>query len=199
MILANCKNFDYIIKDIKETLETEKTSNLLSFSHYRKKYFMKNSFDSANVAFIKRLLQFALPNKLRVKLVNYLFKKYVKKKEKNIAKNFYMNEKQIKYLIKSGMHIGGHGLNHLKLNELNVNEQIKEIKYVIDFLKYLGVSTDDWVMCYPYGQYNKTTVKLLKKYNCLIGLTVKRRIADFEKDSFLEIPRFDTNDIFVRL
>ncbi len=59
----------------------------------------------------------------------------------------------------------------------------------------VGAATKDWVMCYPYGAYNDTTLSLLDKYNASLGITTEPRVADFKSDNPFEFPRLDKNDI----
>ena len=49
-------------------------------------------------------------------------------------------------------------------------------------------------MCYPYGNYNKSTLEILKRNNCLIGLSTKVGPVPIKKYKAYELPRFDTND-----
>jgi hypothetical protein len=50
-------------------------------------------------------------------------------------------------------------------------------------------------MCYPYGNYNETTLKLLKEYDCKLALTTEVNIADIQKYNKYTLPRLDTNDL----
>jgi hypothetical protein len=49
-------------------------------------------------------------------------------------------------------------------------------------------------MCYPYGAYNKDTLRILNKLNCAIGITCKLGKVTLGKTDPLQYPRFDTND-----
>ena len=50
-------------------------------------------------------------------------------------------------------------------------------------------------MCYPYGAYDNQTVKILKKNNCIFGLTIKSGLNIFKKKkTFYNLKRFDTNE-----
>tara|TARA_A100001015_G_C15035010_1_gene735627 strand:- start:418 stop:1362 length:945 start_codon:yes stop_codon:yes gene_type:complete len=196
MILASCTNYEYLMDELKlSIILNQKKFNLPNYSYFKRKYYNSGSFDKNEVAFIKRLLQFVLPEKLRRDLIKNLFNKFIKIDEKKIAKNFYMSEKQIKKLLKSGMHIGGHGIDHIRLSSANNKQQLKEISKTFNFLKHIGVDINDWVMCYPYGEFNEKTKKILKSKGCFMGLTVKRKVANIQKDNFYELPRLDTNDI----
>ena len=92
------------------------------------------------------------------------------------------------------MMIGSHTFNHVWLGYLSKQEQFKEIKQSIEFLNYFKVSTNNWVMCYPFGSYNSNTIKVLKKLNCSSAVTTKSKIADLNAKKIFELPRKDTND-----
>ena len=181
---------DYIIKYISIN---KKKYKIKKFFYNEKKFKFKNQFDNIKISFIKNLLQNALPLKLRAKIVDNLFYKNIKINEKKFANNLYMSEKDIQNLKKNNMHIGGHGFNHLKLGELNISEQTKEIKKTANFLNKIYGKKKEYVMCYPFGSYNKNTIKILK-FNFKLALTTKRKIANFTKDNKFELPRLDTND-----
>ena len=53
-------------------------------------------------------------------------------------------------------------------------------------------------MCYPHGAYNKTTIELLKKYNCYCGFTSNKGSAILNKRNLYELKRLDTNDIKIK-
>ncbi|MDA9288023.1 hypothetical protein N9P72_03955, partial [Amylibacter sp.] len=61
-------------------------------------------------------------------------------------------------------------------------------------LKKIGAPVDDWIMCYPYGEYNEDTLRILRSKKCAIGLTTKVGFANLNSSNLLELARFDTND-----
>ena len=69
-----------------------------------------------------------------------------------------------------------------------------EINKSLEFLDCIGMSTNNWIMCYPYGAYNSDTLDILKDRKCAVGLTTKVGIAKIPQDHGLELPRYDTND-----
>jgi hypothetical protein len=49
-------------------------------------------------------------------------------------------------------------------------------------------------MCYPYGNYNRTTLALLREVNCRIGLAAE--VGEVKSlANLLELPRLNTNDL----
>ena len=94
-----------------------------------------------------------------------------------------------------GMFIGSHGYDHFWLNTLNRGKQESEIDRSLAFLSNIGISRQNWVMCYPYGAYNDSLMSVLKTKGCRIGLATEVAIADLNTDLLLALPRLDTNDL----
>jgi len=93
------------------------------------------------------------------------------------------------------MHIGSHGYSHAWLNHLSPEAQALEIDRSLDFLQILGVSRDDWSICYPYGGFNDSLLDILRARQCRIGFGVEARTANLDVDDRLTLPRLDTNDL----
>lgn len=153
-----------------------------------------NRYDNQNTIFLKRLLQFGLKEDLRNKIVKILFKKYIGVPVSEFSKNFYMNKGDINKLLDNEMLIGSHTFNHVWLGYLSKKDQEKEIKKSLEFLNYFKISTNNWIMCYPFGSYNSNTIKVLKKNRCSCAMTTKSKIANLNTSKLYELPRKDTND-----
>lgn len=166
---------------------------LESNEYYFKKLAQPGRWDSKEIRFIKKLLQNELPEEPRKLIIKDLFEKYVSIDEETFAKELYMSEDQLKCLIKNGMHVGSHTINHNWMDKQTTEVQDKELEESAEFLKSLGV-TENLTMCYPYGRYNETTLELLEKYNFKIGLTTKVDLVN-ENSNSLKLPRLNTNDL----
>ena len=121
--------------------------------------------------------------------------KYVTADEIAFAKEIYMDVNQLKCMSRNGMYIGSHGNNHYWFDVLSPEQQESEIEESLKFLKLVNAPTEDWVMCYPYGAYNDSLIKILKKKGCTIGLTTKVDIANLSQDNAYTLERLDTNDL----
>ena len=104
-----------------------------------------------------------------------------------------MSFDDIKKLVNHGMYVGGHGYNHLWMSKENRKNQEKEINLSLEFLKNVGASIKEWIMCYTHGDYNSETLDVLKKKNCSIGLTSKPGLNQLNRNNLFELLRFDTN------
>lgn len=152
-------------------------------------------YDDPCTTFVKRALQRELPEEFRTTLVNKLFNRHVSSDEQDFAAELYMSEKELTGLLDAGMFIGSHGCQHYWLNSLDRQAQIEEVDNSLDFLERLGVSRQDWVMCYPYGGYDASLLGILRSRGCAIGLTTEVRVADIDSCDPLTLPRLDTNDL----
>jgi peptidoglycan/xylan/chitin deacetylase (PgdA/CDA1 family) len=162
---------------------------------YYEKLAVPNRYDSAEVVFIKRVLQMALPEGLRARIADRLFAEYVTGDEQAFASELYMSVEQLRHMHSSGMHIGSHGYDHYWMNTLPPEEQRREVDRSLDFLGSLGCDLENWVMCYPYGGYDESLLAILRSRGCAVGLATEVAIANLATDNVLALPRIDTNDL----
>lgn len=194
-ILANA-NINNLIVDVKILLNEIKTKySLEEFDYYYKKLAVNNRFDSKDIIFFKRLLQVELDKKARDEITNILFERYVQIPQKTFSKELYMNEEQLKHMLRAGMHIGNHGYNHLWWDSLDKEELNKELDLSLDYLFNLGVRKDNWTACYPYGGYDEKSVDLLQQKACKLAFTTEVKKIDTQNCNSLLLPRLDANDI----
>ena len=195
-ILAAEKDKLKIIKEIKIELDKyRKDYNLESDSYYYDKLAHPSRYDPADIVFIKRLLQVELDETVRSKITNDLFEKIVDKNEESFSRELYMDMEQIKCMHRNGMHIGSHGYNHYWLGTQTQETQKMEIEKSLVFLNQIGCDTNNWTMSYPYGNYNSSTIELLKANNCKLAFTTEVNIANLEQYDKYTLPRLDANDI----
>jgi peptidoglycan/xylan/chitin deacetylase (PgdA/CDA1 family) len=169
-----------------------------AYDDYWRQFARASRLDTAEVTFIKRMLQHALPEVLRRELAERLFARFVAVDPAVFAAELYMTPEQLRTMIRCGMHVGSHGVGHYWLDRLDAASQAAEIDASLDFLGAAGASVKDWVMCYPYGSYDESLLSLLKNRRCAAGLTTKTAVARLDMDDPLTLPRLDTNDIPVR-
>ena len=196
-ILASSKNINSLFIDLNNAcldIGVTKLDLSLLYRTYAKAYrYVNGSYEDAKTVYVKRMLQFILPQKVRSRIVSHLFKKYVKKNKQQFANELYMSISDIKNLIKNGMYVGIHGCRHIWLGQEKKSVQSEDIKESLDFLKKVGARTENWIMCYPYGSYNNDTLSILRKKKCLVGLTTKVGISNLNQSKILELNRYDTN------
>ena len=159
-------------------------------------------YDLPAVMFVKALLQHALPEGVRARLVNDLFTQYVTRDEPTFARELYLDLRRIRELVEAGMEIGGHGYEHVCFGGADIEAQRREIDGTVRFLCACSMAKrssgspnlNGWAMCYPYGSYDATTLALLRHAGCSIGLTLRvGHVNDLSRP--LELPRLNTNDL----
>jgi peptidoglycan/xylan/chitin deacetylase (PgdA/CDA1 family) len=162
---------------------------------YYERLAVPSRYDTAEVVFIKKVLQMALPEELRTKIADKLFVEFVTSDERAFASELYMSVEQLRHMRGNGMHIGSHSYDHYWMNTLDPDEQSIEIDRSLEFLAALGCDLENWVMCYPYGAYDERLIAILKNRKCAIGLATEVAIADLSTHDLLALPRIDTNDL----
>ena len=70
----------------------------------------------------------------------------------------------------------------------------QEIFDTLCFWRENQLTRENFTCCYPYGDYDASTIKVLKNLNCSLGLTTKVDSVSKKNYNTLELPRFDTND-----
>ena len=139
------------------------------------------------------MLQTVLPEKLRNRISSELFEKYVGVTEEQLAYELYMTEDQIRTMKRHGMFIGLHGYDHYWLGNLSKEQMQEDITKALDALDEF-IDRKEWVMNYPYGNYNDDVLDFIKEKGACAGLTTKVGIAEIGVDKALQLPRFDCND-----
>ena len=150
-------------------------------------------YDIPETIFVKRMLQKALPEKVRNTISSDLFEKYVGVTEEQLAYELYMTEEQIRTMKRHGMFIGLHGYDHYWLGNLPKDQMQKDISKALDTLDEF-IDRKHWVMNYPYGSYNEDVLDYIKKEGACLGIITDVRIADLTKDDPLKLPRLNCND-----
>jgi len=195
-ILAAESNTTALVEAVYRSLDQYRSEFGLHDNHYYfKKLAQPCSMDTAEVIFIKRLLQLELDVEVRTKIVDNLFKKYVGISEEAFSQELYMNVDQIKTMLRHGMFVGSHGYDHVWLTILSKPAKEAEIDQSLNFLDHLGINLNQWAMCYPYGNYDLELESILSSRNCALGLTTEVEVAKLDPKLRYRLPRLDTNDL----
>lgn len=193
-VLASANIYN-LVEDLKKEMDYYRGQEFqyASTEELFAKYAVASRFDIKETVFVKQMLQTVLPEKLRNIISSKLFAKYVGITEEQLAYELYMSEEQIRTMKRHGMFIGIHGYDHYWLGNLPVEQMEKDISLALDALDEF-VDRKQWVMNYPYGNYNKGVLEYISKQGACLGLTTEVRLADVDKDNSLELPRLDCND-----
>jgi len=195
-ILAERDDDEQLLNTVFGLLEQYQSQyELKSPDQYYDELAEEGRWDPEEIVFVKRLLQHALPEEARGNIIDDLFDQYLGVDEVTLSQEWYMTKDQLRVMVDNGMYIGSHTANHYWLDTLSRQEVVNEVKTSLAFLDDINSSTEEWVMCYPYGGYNEMVINVLREYECELALTTESRRANIVNDNPLELPRLDTNDL----
>ena len=160
---------------------------------YRGRHMSASRLDTPEVAYLKRMLQFGLPESVRTPIISDLFARFVSHDEAAFAEELYVTVEQLKLMRSLGMEIGSHGDRHSRLDSLTREEQAEDIDRSFRLFDALGLPRTGFSFCYPYGAYNTETLDLLRQRGCAGAVTTRVELARLDTGSLLEVPRLDTN------
>jgi hypothetical protein len=147
----------------------------------------KNNWWSKEMIFVTNFLRRHKINFNNYEYTNFLFDKYVTKKENEFAKKLYLNSNEIEEMANNKMIIGGHG--DISENLILMDDFESDIKNSYDYIKKYN---NNFVFSYPNGGYNDEIKKIMKKNNCLLSFTVNQMtITELDDVDYLEFPRYD--------
>ena len=192
-ILASVDNDEFLLTHLVAEMEVEGLAKS-DFDNLWNSTDKSSRYDSEVVIFFKRMLQRDLPLELRQKILARMFENLVGRSQKEVSEELYMSKDDLISLSKKGFHIGSHTASHIRLNSLTAIEQEKEIAKSLDALRSIRNKVSNWIMCYPYGGYNDTTLSILEKMGCALALTTIVGAADLSCQNKFELKRWDTND-----
>lgn len=196
-VLASIKDLDQLLQAVYAELARLRSEGheIAPTEDLYQQLALPHDFDPPQIIFIKRLLQRELPQNMRTEIVDALFKRYVTDNEKAFARELYVNEEQLRMMVRRGMIIGSHGSEHRWMNTLSPEEQNLEIEESLSFLGSIGVPRSAWLMCYPYGAHNESLRNTCRDLDCSLAFTTKVGIAEISQANALTLPRLDTNHL----
>ncbi|MBS4096040.1 MAG: polysaccharide deacetylase family protein [Sulfuricella sp.] len=195
-LLANSSDHESLVSQIERAIDSARSEfDLFSLKEYREQLWKTSRYDTAEDIYIKRMLQHALPERLRSCIADELFRRYVTEDESGFADELYMSEENLAEMLAQGMEIGSHGYAHYWLSSLSPVDQAKDIDRSLDMLERIGVSRQGFYFSYPYGDYTHETLGVLNDKNCAVAFTTKVALARLDSSNLFELPRLDTNDL----
>ncbi len=194
LILGKIKSVE-ALNELEKYLIKKKMTNFFKKNDILKyKSVYKNHNDEKYKKRFKKIMNYYGDPKIKSKIFDHLLKKF----EINVKpKDYYLNKKEIKYLVSLGMIIGSHSESHTLLSKLSYKKQFSELKNSKVFLeKIINKKVDTF--CYPYGKklsYNYHTLKILKQLKYKLAYSIEHRdisFKDIQKKPY-ELPRYDCN------
>ena len=184
-----------LVRDIFGLLDARRAEwGLEGNEVYYKKLAVPNRFDTAEVVFLKRLLQRELKEPLRKELADTLLGKHIGISEAVLHEELYASFGQLQLMHRHGMHIGVHGYDHFWLGYLTRPEVEQEVDKSLAFLEKLKGAALPWTMAYPFGNYSETVIDVVREKGCSLAFSTEPEVAELTPTTRFCVPRLDTND-----
>ena len=194
--LLERKKSSFLLSEIKKYYNSKnKLNNDNEINNIISNINLDHRYDNKITIIVKRLLQRELNDKLKKEIINYLFTKFITKDEIEFHEELYLNIKNLKEMKSLGHEIGNHTKSHMWLSRLSADKQKKEIIQNLNFLKKNKLIGKKWTMCYPFGDFNNDTLKIIKNLNCTRAISTIVGNANVN-DNIFKLPRLNTNDFF---
>ena len=152
-------------------------------------------YDTAEVAEIKYLLNFALPREVREDVVGLCFSRLLDWNLDELVRSLYMDKSQLSELAARD-YLGTHAHAHQPLGILSEAEIETDICTSLDLLEHWTERRPDAV-AYPYGSLaacTETTGHIAQKLGIKMGFTMERARID-EHARPMCLPRCAPNDL----
>ena len=183
------RKIDFFYKDFFLQFKKEYPKKYKVFKNTKvKRYLAQYTFYSLK----DREFRFCRDKFLSMKNYETLMMKLMKKKKYNLIKEknkILMSKSDIKKVIKNNQLLGLHSHSHeINMNKMSYKSQLLDYKKNFLFFKK-NFNIKPISMSYPYGRYNKNSLKALKKIGIKLAFLsnfTKRKIS-----SSLEVPRYD--------
>ena len=104
-ILSCANDIKQLVNELNKSCVSLGFSDDLLKSLYNQ-FGVPNRWDTADVIYFKRMLQHALPLKMRNSITESLFKKYVGVTESEFSRELYMDIEEVRQLVTNGMYVG---------------------------------------------------------------------------------------------
>jgi peptidoglycan/xylan/chitin deacetylase (PgdA/CDA1 family) len=196
LILAACDDATAPAGEVDRAVDEQRAAfGLDTVADYRARYAVASRLDTAEVMYVKRMVQTVLPPPLRAAVADRLFRRFAGVEEAVAAQELYLTVDQLRVMIANGMHVGLHGDAHDRLGHLPAAAQADDIARSLRLLSALGLPTTDFSFCYPYGSYNSDTPAILQRLGCACAFTTVPEIARVLPSGMLTLARLDTRDL----
>ena len=184
-----------LVAEIDAAIESSRDPERRPVGDYRARWWAASRFDEPHVAYIKRMLQHGLPEDVRRPLVDALFCRHVTRDDAAFAAELYMTVDHAREMHAAGMDFGGHGAHHIPLSVLGRAEQAREIDGALQALHAMGVPGRPFTYSFVKGDYDATSIDLLRERGCSAAVTTRVALARPVLDDLLVLPRLATNDL----
>ncbi|MSP50824.1 MAG: hypothetical protein EXQ91_00270 [Alphaproteobacteria bacterium] len=195
-ILAACPDVQVLTAEIAALYESlPERASLPNFGALHAQWAKPGRYDPAEVIFLKRLFQVALPAASVRWLLDRLIGPKLGTDRATFAREVYVSLAQLRVMARMGMEIGGHGASHRRVTGISSDELRLEVKGPWSLLDEIGIRPDEpRFFTYPHGAVDETAILAVKKAGYAGALTGERALVKGIVARYL-LPRLDTNDL----
>jgi peptidoglycan/xylan/chitin deacetylase (PgdA/CDA1 family) len=144
---------------------------------------------------VKRLVIQELPFDEAERILDELFNRIVGDADA-FAQRLYLRHTMVREMADAGMTFGYHTRSHRMLARLSVEEQERELRGGVAWIR--GLTDQSTVsFCYPWGgphTYTQDTLRILRESGYAVAFNTVRRHLRLD-DPVFELPRVDTRDL----
>ena len=152
----------------------------------------QSRFDRPEVTFLKRALGGGLPEPVRSEVQSQLFAEFVGVDAGDLARDLYLDTDAVGDLVARGQVVGGHGVEHFRLAEVDDATLVDELEGSLEFVRRFGGSDTPATICYPFGSVDQRVARVAAEVGFEAGFTTVPRRAHASEPLLLS--RFDVND-----
>ncbi len=190
-ILAAAGDVDHVAAKL-DSYASELDSGF-NVARARAMWSVPNDLDTAEVVYVKRMLQRGLGVAARSEVSARLFSDFVQRDEVEFVSDLYCSLSDLQQMHSAGMDIGAHGRLHHWMSDLTIEGQLDEIDAGLALLSAVcGRVPVGWSMAFPYGDWTDETIALMQERGCVAAFTTIQSPAEVGARDPLRIPRFDT-------
>lgn len=164
--------------------------DMVTHEEMREAHYRADEYDVPDTVFVKRCLNFGLPDGLRGTVLDSLFSRYISEDEASIANELYFDLEMARAMKSAGMCFGGHGKTHAYMP--TATDKRGEVEGAVALLDALGAAHRHYV--YPFLSPNSETFDLLSEHGFALAFSAGSRELSPCDEKWL-LPRFDTIEL----
>jgi peptidoglycan/xylan/chitin deacetylase (PgdA/CDA1 family) len=158
------------------------------------RYVHTKRFDDRTTGLVKWILTSALPAADADRITGELLREH-HPDEAAVAARLYLSLAEAREMAAQGMHFGGHGDGHVRLDELPEEAQAREIDASLEMIGAIHGPGEPRTFAYPYGPFTDATVSLLERRGFRLAWATRDGLAASRPGARYRLRRVDANDV----
>ena len=156
-------------------------------------YVHRSRFDDPETGFVKWLLSSFLTLPQSEQVAADLFAQ-IFPDESEVAGRLYLTVDEAREMHRAGMHFGGHGDRHYRLDEVDDVVEASEIEKSAEAVSRISGTDGVRTFAYPYGKYRTSTARRVADAGFHFAWGTKKGTSIADANARTGLMRFDTND-----